>query len=169
MPIPGETNWVKNNFAEKSHQFRTHFRTNPISVGKKRPLDQEDESIEMECGETKRSCPSVEPTNPNSISGSGDMEKILNFPLPSTDSVGCILKMYTEDELPLNDVIEVVGIVSFNTPGVSMEGEEKEDFHPPSSIIPRIHCIVIHKWLHNNPLLPRFIGTKWDEGKCVTL
>lgn len=164
VPIPGETTWVKNVFAEKGNRFRTQL-TNPIVVGKKRPLEEEEDNSDMmECAESKRPCPD-ETSNPAAIlNGSGSMEKILNFPLPSSESVGCILKMYTEEELPLNDVVEVVGIVSFNTPGVvAVEGEEKEDFQPPSSIILRIHCIVTHNWNHNNPLLSPNSSPKWDE------
>ena len=155
-------------FAEKNNQFRTQL-ANPVAVGKKRSLENEDESSEiMECAESKRPC-TIETSNSSAAAmsnGSGSIDKILNFPLPSTESIGCILKMYSEEELPLNDVVEVAGIVSFNTPGVvAMEGEEREDFQPPSSIIPRIHCIVMHKWNHNNPLLSNFSSPKWDEGK----
>ncbi len=89
-------------FAEKSNQYRTQL-TNPIVVGKKRPLEEEESNEMMECAESKRPCPD-ETSTPAAISnGSGSMETILNFPLPSSESVGCILKMYTEEELPLND------------------------------------------------------------------
>jgi hypothetical protein len=57
----------------------------------------------------------------------------------------------------------VVGVLSFNTPGVS-DDEEREDFQPPSSIVPRIHCIASQKWQHNNPYIISYSGQKWNEG-----
>jgi hypothetical protein len=128
-------------------------------------LEEEDDSemMELDCESNKRLCPSTN-TNPSmSATTNGNLSKILNFPLPSSESVGCIVKMYSEDEVPLNDVLEVVGILSFNTPGVS-DDEEREDFQPPSSIVPRIHCIGTHKWQHNNPYMSSYIGEKWNEG-----
>ena len=133
-----------------------------VSIGKKRPLEEEDENCEMmEHVETKRPCPL---TNNSSSTTSGNLEKILNFPLPSSESVGCITKIYSEEELPLNHILEMVGILSFNTPGVSTDDEEREDFQPPSSVVPRIHCITANKWEHNNPYLSTYIGPKWNEG-----
>lgn len=150
-------------FREKSSLFGHHV-PKAESVGKKRPLEEEGD-CEMECGETKRPCP---PTN-NSASRNKSLDEILNFPLPSTESVGCIVKMYTEEELPLNEIMEVVGVLSFDTPGIVADSEEREDFHPPSSVIPRLHCILSHRWLHNNPNLSTQAGQKWDQGLSYSL
>lgn len=150
------------NFKSLSGERYTSDPANFAPVGKKRPLE-EDCCEMMDSTEVKRPCPPTAPTTAPSDSRS--LEKILNFPLPSSDSVGCIVKMYRDEELPLNEIFEVLGIVSFNTPGVSADNDEHEDFHPPSSVIPRIHCIIAHKLLHNNPHLSRHAGPKWEEGK----
>lgn len=151
-------------FKQKSLQHGSHL-SEPVSVGKKRHLEEED--CEMECGESKRHCPpSSNGSSSNAVNG--NLDKILNFPLPSSETVGCIVKMYKEDELPLNEVMEVVGILSFGTPGIQCADEEKEDFQPPSSVVPRIHCLVSRKWHHNNPCLSTHIGPKWEEG-CVAI
>ena len=111
----------------------------------------------------KKSCSSDGTAVPRSAP-SLDVEKILNFPLPSSESVGCILKMYCDEELILNDVIEVVGVISFDTPREeAMDTDEPTEFQPPSSLIPRIHCILQNKWLHNNPNLSPS-GQRWNEG-----
>lgn len=152
-----------NTFREKSSQHGL-LLPKPTTIGKKRPLEEDEvNDCEMECSETKRPCPSRNNDIP-SVPVNGNMEKLLNFPLPSTETVGCIVKMYSEEELPLNDILEVVGVLSFNTPGVAIDDEEQEDFQPPSSIIPRIHCITAHKWQHNNPYLSSHVGRQWEEG-----
>lgn len=117
----------------------------------------------MDCVETKRPCPVTSNSSLATANGN-DVDKILNFPLPSSESIGCIVKIYSEEELPLNDVLEVVGVLSFNTPGVANDEEDREDFQPPSSIVPRVHCITAHKWQHNNPYLSPCIGEKFNEG-----
>lgn len=36
---------------------------------------------------------------------------------------------------------------------------ETKAHHPPSSLVPRLHCIIAEKMAHSNPLLPRNLGT----------
>ena len=113
--------------------------------------------------EVKRSRP-VQPIQGASTSSGVNLEKVLNYPWPSSETLGCIVKIYTEAELMLNQVLEVVGIVSFNTPGMQ---DDKEDFQPPSSIIPRIHSLVVLQWDHNNPLLNQRLSPQWKEGQST--
>ncbi|EFX76920.1 hypothetical protein DAPPUDRAFT_305993 [Daphnia pulex] len=167
VPIPGETPWVKQIFREKNSLSGLQ-PSRPVSIGKKRPLEEEDDNEMMDLGESnKRPCPLTN-TNPSTSVTNGNLDKILNFPLPSSESVGCIVKIYSEDEVPLNDVLEVVGVLSFNTSGVS-DDEEREDFQPPSSIVPRIHCIGSQKWQHNNPYIISYSFQKWNEAAVVEL
>lgn len=158
-------NQVQHTFREKSNVSGMR-PLGVVSVGKKRPLDDDEDNCEMmEHVETKRPCPSTNSTS--STATNGNLDKILNFPLPSSESVGCITKIYSEEELPLNDILEMVGVLSFNTPRVvSTDEEDREDFQPPSSVIPRIHCIMANKWQHNNPYLSTHTGPKWNEGFC---
>ena len=88
-------NQLPNAFREKSNLSGMQS-PKAVSIGKKRPLEEEDENCEMmEHVETKRPCPL---TNNSSSTTSGNLEKILNFPLPSSESVGCITKIYSEEE-----------------------------------------------------------------------
>ncbi|KAI9561857.1 hypothetical protein GHT06_012819 [Daphnia sinensis] len=163
VPVPGETPWVKQiSFSEKN-KFPGVQPGRSLLVGKKRTFEEEQDDCEMmEEGESnKRPCPGS--SNNVASATNGNLEKILNFPLPSSESVGCIVKVYNDDEIPLNDVMEVVGVLSLNTPGVLVDDEEREDFQPPSSVVPRIHCIRTQKWEHNNPYLPSHGGQKWVE------
>ena len=157
VPIPGETPWVKQVHTEKFNQLNWGA---PFECqgGRKRPLD--DDEMDVSESEFKRPRAVNSGAGPSTLS-SPDVTKILNYPIPSSETIACIVKMYTESELMLNVVMEVVGIVSFNTPGVS---EEREDFQPPSSVIPRIHCLVSAPWEHNNPLLNRQLSPLWKEG-----
>lgn len=133
------------------------------SVGKKRSLETNEGTDEPMRENVKKACSSDGAPVPHSAPPV-DVEKILNFPLPSSESVGCILKMYCDEELILNDVIEVVGIISFDTPrGEAMDTDEPSEFNPPSSLIPRIHCLLKKSWLHNNPHLPP-TEQHWSEG-----
>lgn len=119
-------------------------------------------AIESNGDHSKRPCPT---TGPAAVATRDvTLDKILNFPLPSSDPVACIVKIYSEEEAPLNQVLEVVGVLSFNTPGVIAEAEDSEDFQPPSSVVPRIHTILSRKWVHNNPHLCRHLDSKWEEG-----
>lgn len=95
VPIPGETVWVKQAFKESSNQHRMDLPNLPLMGGKKRPLedgDNVDMAVSSEVnGDTKRPCPLTgsAPTGTRDI----NFEKVLNFPLPSSESIGCIIKM----------------------------------------------------------------------------
>lgn len=90
-------------------------------------------------------------------------EYILNFPLPDDGvSKTCHLKLYKGSEnLKLNDLCEFVGFLGTN-PITEAAYQEDNDFgnkmemetlHPPSSLVPRIHCVSFRKLVHSNPLL----------------
>jgi len=167
VPIPGETDWVKQackGNAAQSSQASTQESCS--SVSKKRSLEMDEGNDESMEDSLKKACSSDGVAVPRPAP-TVNVEKILNFPLPSSDPMGCILKIYSEEDLILNDVIEVVGIVSFDTPtGDAMDTDEPSEFQPPSSLIPRIHCLLKNKWLHNNPNLAS-TGQRWDEETAV--
>lgn len=71
--------------------------------------------------------------------------------------------MYCEEEASLNSVIEILGIISFNSTDVS-NPDERGEFQPPSSIIPRIHCLIANKWMHNNPCMSQIQGLQLESG-----
>ena len=89
-------------------------------------------------------------------------ESILNFPLSDRPGKACHLKIYkSTNELKLNDIFEFVGFLAID-PVIEASYQEIENIdnkmeieiqHPPSSLIPRIHCVNFKKLKHNNPLL----------------
>ncbi|KAJ8925194.1 hypothetical protein NQ315_001380 [Exocentrus adspersus] len=90
---------------------------------------------------------------------------ILNFPLPDRIGKACHLKVYKDSsDLKLNDTCEFVGFLDTDplTEAIYQQTDEMDDMenkmemevlHPPSSLIPRIHCVSFKKIKHNNPLL----------------
>ncbi|XP_053996434.1 mini-chromosome maintenance complex-binding protein [Hylaeus anthracinus] len=79
-------------------------------------------------------------------------EYILNFPIPMDDGKACIVKIYEDTALKLNEVIEIIGFISLD-PLLStihdvdetMTEAEMSIQHPPASLIPRLHAVkVIH-------------------------
>lgn len=88
-------------------------------------------------------------------------EHILNFPIPCRNGKACHVKIYEKAEgVKINDLIEFVGFLSVDpllSQGSQDEDEnnelEHQTHHPPSSLIPRIHCVSWKKMQHNNILI----------------
>lgn len=76
--------------------------------------------------------------------------------------------MYCEKEASLNSIIEVLGIISLSSTDLNSQ-DERGEFHPPSTIIPRIHCLIANKWMHNNPCMPRIQGLQTEAGRMSPL
>ncbi|XP_017880796.1 mini-chromosome maintenance complex-binding protein isoform X2 [Ceratina calcarata] len=77
-------------------------------------------------------------------------EYILNFPISIPDGKACIVKIYDDTPLKLNETIEVVGFISLDPllNGVdnsdeTMSEAENAVHHPPASLVPRLHAIKI--------------------------
>jgi len=82
------------------------------------------------------------------------------------------------DSYHVTDMVEFIGILTVdplltcydltsngsgqdNAFGFALAEEnaaETKAHHPPSSLVPRLHCIIAHKMTHSNPLLPRNLG-----------
>lgn len=88
---------------------------------------------------------------------------ILNFPIPNEeDAMTCLIKVYENGDgtMKLNEMYEFVGFLSIN-PMTFTRNEEIDDVidlememhNPPTSLVPRIHCVSWKKLEHNNPLL----------------
>eukprot|EP01126_Amoeba_proteus_P041637 TRINITY_DN4486_c0_g1_i14.p1 TRINITY_DN4486_c0_g1~~TRINITY_DN4486_c0_g1_i14.p1 ORF type:complete len:402 (+),score=70.58 TRINITY_DN4486_c0_g1_i14:517-1722(+) len=89
----------------------------------------------------------------------------LNMPVP-TEGTPVLLKVYDEDTIKLNTLIEVVGILSPMDPDAvsnserdavhEMFGTTREEIFahsPPSSLVPRLHAVFITKLGEANPLV----------------
>lgn len=87
------------------------------------------------------------------------------FPLP-THQKSCIVKVYMDNaNIRLNDVIEVIGILSHfpektdeNQAETAPFGSDEYYFkNPPSSLVPRVHAVFCKKITHQNPLLGYYV------------
>jgi len=82
----------------------------------------------------------------------------INLPLPNPKGKAAIIKLYdiAEGDIKLNDMIEVVGIVSLD-PSMASGEEEEDGFSslpslPPPSLVPRLHVLTHRILPHPNPL-----------------
>ena len=69
-----------------------------------------------------------------------------------------IVKLYDikDDALKLNDMVDLVGIVSLDPALAAQQIDSLEDQSgtlPPPSLVPRIHAVHLKKVEHNNPLV----------------
>merc|ERR1711942_470400 len=94
------------------------------------------------------------------ISQTGGTQKpTLNLPLPAPHGKASIVKLYDvkDGDIKLNDIIEVVGIVSLD-PNLAVPDADDEmgssPSLPPPSLVPRLHALTFTHLSHNNPLLP---------------
>ncbi|KZC13690.1 Mini-chromosome maintenance complex-binding protein, partial [Dufourea novaeangliae] len=77
---------------------------------------------------------------------------LLNFPIPMEDGKACIVKVYEDVALKLNQLIEIIGFVSLDPLLSTMCNEDETmteaemTIHwPPASLVPRLHAVkVIH-------------------------
>lgn len=100
----------------------------------------------------------------------------LNFPLPSKDGLPVLLKVnfnflflifqvYTmkeDDNFKMNTVVEVIGILSAANPELTEEIDPEEEMflgspeerrarEPPSSLVPRLHAILVKPVREGHP------------------
>jgi len=164
---PAEAPWVIDHFRKTSQMKAgpSGTRTNTL----KRSLDGEVETeMETDCSANKEDINSTEsskkmksesaPTeNTSKTSGSNTS---LNLPVASVNGKASIVKFYDvkDGDIKLNDMIEVVGILSLD-PTMAIDMIEEDEMGnspslPPPSLVPRIHVLSFKHLLHNNPLLP---------------
>ncbi|XP_070539996.1 mini-chromosome maintenance complex-binding protein-like [Ptychodera flava] len=127
VPVPGETQWVKQAFSSESQAkvtpstSYTAFRqkrsletdeneSNMESDSNAVPFDKEDRvamETESQSSDNKRSRTEEE------CSASGTITPNLNFPLPGEKGPACLVKVYENfDQFRVNDVIEFIGVLS---------------------------------------------------------
>lgn len=167
--IPGENDWVQE-LTEKKIKI-SQIQTDSLNSKTKRTFNELMCTEETEEGtgpsstcskNQKKVCPESKIDQfqiPQSILSKDHM---LNFPLPHQNGKKCHLKMYRDqDGLKLNDVCEFVGFLDIDpiTEAAYQQDSEYESkmeietLHPPSSLVPKIHCVKYKKLKHNNPLL----------------
>ncbi|XP_050694533.1 mini-chromosome maintenance complex-binding protein-like [Eriocheir sinensis] len=192
VPVPGETDWVKQVYQEQQPHLAP-ASTSSGSARLKRPaVEDQAESMETEEaegeGEERKKVrgegwgasgsggagPTTASTSSTSTTSTTTPE--LNFPFPGMKGTPALVKIYEEESLTLNQVIEVVAILSVSphlasssSPSSSSIGVEEEggviggdgDMETPgghsaspASLVPRLHAILARPMAHTNPLLP---------------
>ncbi|XP_048863655.1 mini-chromosome maintenance complex-binding protein [Brienomyrus brachyistius] len=142
VPIPGESQWVKDGFARCS-QARVLPSTSYMPQRHKRSHEEEDDEMESQPhkqkeqltgnhaatdpfghGDTKRLETGSQGANAAASGCPHSLE--LNFPLPGEMGPACLVKVYEEwEKFKVNDVLEVYGILSVD-PLLSVIAEERE-------------------------------------------
>lgn len=177
VPVPGENHWVKDAFActKWDHPSTQSRRSSSLtSQAEKRQRDEGDSSsspdVEMDSSSIVESSDVKRRREECTTSWSDDRTSGLNmnFPLGET-SFGpiplrpCIVKVYdnADSDIMLNDVIEFIGIFTFD-PELSANSfsNSEADSDPfmeadlcsrlPQSQVPRIHCVTSRKLTANN-------------------
>jgi len=163
---PGEAAWVVDHFrkVEGVEAGPSGTRTNNL----KRSLEGEVGDMEVETESEPAGSGGTEAAKKHKTeSGSGEaasqtvgtQKPSLNLPLPASHGKASIVKLYDvkDGDIKLNDVIEVVGIVSLDpnlaVPDVDDEMGSSPSL-PPPSLVPRLHALTFTHLSHNNPLLP---------------
>ena len=179
VSVPGEAAWVAEYCGRSdSAPGPSGAAVNPL----KRGLEEGEEGMDLEAEpatlekEAKKVRPAEEmtardsatfkkpavPASPPAPSARKDLG--LNLPLASPQGKAAIIKLYdlTEGDIKLNDLLEVVGIVSLD-PSMAGGLEEEEEGGmmagfssapslPPPSLVPRIHVLHHRVLPHTNPL-----------------
>jgi len=88
---------------------------------------------------------------------------------PASNDGACIVKVYDSDPgFRLNDVIDVVGVLSVEDIQLSPDDMETDTLQ--TSAAPRLHAISIHKLEHQNPELPQtYQAQQFDSAKMDML
>lgn len=169
ISVPGINDWVQ---VIEEKKYKISFDTSVTKNQTKRSHEEmETEDIDEQKSTNIHDLQKKKSTVSNNYAnGEQSLSKdyILNFPLSTRTGKTCHLKVYkNSNELKLNDIYEFVGFLAIDplTEAVYQECDEihnkmeMEVLHPPSSLVPRIHCVSFKKLKHNNPLL----NTKDDE------
>ncbi|XP_044268941.1 mini-chromosome maintenance complex-binding protein [Tribolium madens] len=161
VSIPGINPWV-HKLEEDKYKLPSSNPSTSMQNNLKRPVQEmEVTSAKLSNAEpldsNKRSC--THPPRPEETTPFVSQEYLLNFPIPNPSGKVCRLKIYKDtDKIKLNSVFEFVGFLSLNpilgtNNDDDMNGLESQIHNPPSSLIPRIHCVTFKSLSHNNPLV----------------
>ena len=141
VPVPGETQWAKAHYAAQSaplaEQVATVTTESPARPTTKRVLMDDDE-INESAHARQNPCSSAEthhqqadgaggPSGVPSLQTSAATSQLLaNFPLPEPGHA-VLVKVYDDsDNIKINDVIEIVGILSVD-PTAAVDEDSPDD------------------------------------------
>ncbi|XP_078040567.1 mini-chromosome maintenance complex-binding protein isoform X2 [Augochlora pura] len=150
ISTPGLNEWVKEKYKKPYYEnsntatsFKRSFEQNdyesmdcsePVCKKDKISLDERSKKMDtVEHNENRQTLVSK--------------EYLLNLPIPVDDGIACIVKIYEDAAMKLNQIIEVIGFVSLD-PLLStcnidetMTEAEMNVHHPPTSLVPRLHAV----------------------------
>jgi len=165
VSIPGEAGWVTEQFRSSS-SVKDSSQAGPSRTNSlKRSLDTDEDSMETEEMPTvdiasndtenkKMKSGNEDQTVDNKCGDEVSKENKLNKPLRDKDQAA-IIKMYdlAEGDIKLNDMLEVVGIVSLDPVLATMEDDMDgiSPNLPPPSLVPRIHVVSFSRLEHDSP------------------
>lgn len=155
ISIPGLNDWAK----EESMAIQTPRTTTHNDSTNKRSLDENDlEEMDYSEPVTKKEKVSADNNDVNMTDAEGSAkvqsvlseDHILNFPIPIDGGKTCIVKIYNDTVLKLNQVIDIIGFISLD-PSLSiiqssddeMNEAEIQTHNPPASLVPRLHAVKI--------------------------
>ncbi|VVB02908.1 unnamed protein product [Arabis nemorensis] len=176
VPVPGQNQWTECSSEELKNRFLNltgQNREKRVRVDEEMTDSMESNTLEaglngspfkkMKSGEGTSSASGSQVPGTN---GAPQCSGIL--PATSKDSLSCLVKIYDspESELKLNDVVEFLGVLTFDTNVMDMDSldENSEDLSEAESVqmppgkVPRLHCIIHRKletqhFLHGSSLL----------------
>ncbi|KAM4032024.1 mini-chromosome maintenance complex-binding protein isoform 2-T2 [Anomaloglossus baeobatrachus] len=193
VPVPGESPWVKEMYCS-SVQTRGCPPSSHPANRQKRMLEDDDPTrhgYSQQAGDAQEKCKRLEaerPERPQEMGVLSNPQSLdLYFPLRGEKGPACLVKVYENwDDYKVNDVLDVYGVLavepalsvltedsdlvsSLLDPAVCMDTQEEQRSHsPPTSLVPRIHAMVIHKLQHPNPVIPSSKCETEEGKKCVS-
>ncbi|GJQ77155.1 hypothetical protein Trydic_g14833 [Trypoxylus dichotomus] len=158
ISTPAVNSWVKE---IETAKYRIEHNNKRSNKSTKRPLDNLEEMdtfVKTETLPNKKICSGGNKDTRQTILSK---EHYLNFPIPEGGKT-CQVKIYqNENNIRLNEVYDFIGFLSNdvalgqianddNDVGFEME---IQTHNPPSSLIPRMHCVFWNTVEHSNPLV----------------
>lgn len=152
IPVPGRTEWVTNLHDDLALSSALQTCSGEMHLRQKRVFTCSDEDGNKLAPDTAHEHPHTDmpqkrTTNPGQCSKARALSP-LESQLRHIPQGSCVVHIYGEKNVKLNDVIEVYGILS-RVPGMAQEGSEMDldqDANAskiPTSIAPRLHGVVV--------------------------
>jgi hypothetical protein len=165
VSVPGEAAWVADHHRVQGGAGAagpSGTKTNPLKRGlEPEEADGMDTAEPEVAGPQEAELKKAKPEGQKPTAAAKRPALGLNLPLPSATGKAAIVKLYdiVEGDIKLNDIIEVVGIVSLDPSLAGGLGEEEDGMAfssspalPPPSLVPRLHALTYKVLPHSNPL-----------------
>ncbi|XP_022091881.1 mini-chromosome maintenance complex-binding protein-like isoform X2 [Acanthaster planci] len=139
VPVPAETEWVKQAFAENSRyqtcdpitsqssRVKRALEVDDTTVSSAQPISNQsgdhDTDVTMETSDVSQF---DKRTRRSEATGHGSMTPVdLNFPLPEEKGPACMVKVYDHFEsFRVNDIVEFIGVLSVDPELANLPGQD---------------------------------------------